>query len=114
MTRPLFSGSQAQRVVDPSILYPHVYDSLASARLSSAFLTGAKVNFSIFRGMVVKVFVGFGGDCVCVCVCVRACVCVRVRVRACMRVSECVCVHVCACVCALQARPSMKRMLPYH
>ena len=101
MTRPLFSGSQAQRAVDPSILYPHVYDSLASARLSSAFLTGAKVNFSIFRGMVVKVFVGFGGDCVCVCVCVRACVrvctcacsCVHARER--VRVRACVCMRVC-------------------
>jgi len=95
VTRPLFSGSQAQRVVDPSILYPHVYDSLASARLSSAFLTGAKVNFSIFRGMVVKVFVGFGGDCVCVCVCacVRACVCVCVCVF--VRACACMCMHAC-------------------
>ena len=40
---PLFSGNQTQRAVDPNKIYPHVYDSLASARLSSAFVAEAKV-----------------------------------------------------------------------
>ena len=42
---PLFSGNQTQRAVDPNKLYPHVYDSLAIARLSSAFVAGAKVKY---------------------------------------------------------------------
>ena len=41
--RPIFSGGQVQRSIDPSELYPHVYDSLAKAKLTSAFLAGAKV-----------------------------------------------------------------------
>jgi len=33
-----------QGTLDPSKLYPYVFDSLASAKLSSAFVAGAKVN----------------------------------------------------------------------
>lgn len=43
VSRPVLSGARQQRAVDPSLLYPHVYDSLAKARLSSAFVAGSKV-----------------------------------------------------------------------
>ena len=44
-SRPLFSGAP-MRVADPSELYPNVYDSMAKARLSSAYLDGRTVRVS--------------------------------------------------------------------
>ena len=41
--RPIFS-SGATRVVDPSILYPNVFDILTKAQLTSAFIAGCKVH----------------------------------------------------------------------
>lgn len=40
--RPILSGG-VRRAVDPSDVYPHVYDSLAKIRQSSAFVAGTKV-----------------------------------------------------------------------
>ena len=53
---PLFSGNQTQRAVDPNKLYSHVYDSLASARLSSAFVAGAKVKVTEYICLDVKCY----------------------------------------------------------
>ena len=42
--RPLLAVSAVSTATpDPSQLYPHVYDSLATARLSAAYIAGAKV-----------------------------------------------------------------------
>ncbi len=41
--RPIFSGPARERTLDPNDLYPNVYDSLAKAKMTSAFLGGAKV-----------------------------------------------------------------------
>ena len=41
--RPIFS-SGAARVVDPSILYPNVFDILTKAQLTSSFIGGCKVH----------------------------------------------------------------------
>lgn len=46
--RPLLTGNRLYQRVDPSELYPHVYDSLAKAKLTSAFIADSKVtNFYI-------------------------------------------------------------------
>lgn len=41
-SRPLFTGTP-MRMADPNDLYPHVYDSMAKAKLSSAILEGKTV-----------------------------------------------------------------------
>ena len=41
--RPLLTGRRAYQT-DPSDLYPHVYDSLAKAKLTSAFIVDSKVS----------------------------------------------------------------------
>ena len=40
--RPLFTGTP-MRVAHPGDLYPHVYDSMAKAKLTSAYLDGKSV-----------------------------------------------------------------------
>ena len=40
--KPLLTGRRVY-LVDPSELYPHVYDSLAKAKLTSAFIANSKV-----------------------------------------------------------------------
>ena len=45
--RPLF-GSSMQHASVPKQNYPHVYDSLAAVRMTSAFIAGSKVSFYIF------------------------------------------------------------------
>ena len=42
--RPLLTGHRFYQQVDPSELYPHVYDSLAKAKLTSAFVADNKVH----------------------------------------------------------------------
>jgi len=44
--RPLLTGRNVYRPQDPSALYPHVYDSLAKAKLTSAFVADSKVSWS--------------------------------------------------------------------
>ena len=51
-TRPIFSGAATPRSVDPSDLYPHVYDSLLKAKQTSAFVDGAKVSST---GIAIKI-----------------------------------------------------------
>ena len=41
-SRPLFSGA-AMKMADPSELYPNVYDSMAKAKLTSAYVDGRSV-----------------------------------------------------------------------
>lgn len=45
--RPILSGTP-MRMADPSELYPYVYDSLAKARLSSAFVASVTVRELIY------------------------------------------------------------------
>ena len=42
--RPLLTGRSVYRPVDPSAIYPHVYDSMAQAKLTSAFVADSKVS----------------------------------------------------------------------
>lgn len=44
---PLLTGRCVRRTVDPSELYPHVYDSLAKAKLTSAFVADSKVSDTV-------------------------------------------------------------------
>lgn len=44
--RPLLTGRRFYQQVDPSEIYPHVYDSLAKAKLTSAFVADSKVLIS--------------------------------------------------------------------
>lgn len=41
--RPFFTGTPV-RIADPNELYPHVYDSMAKAKLTSAILEGKTVS----------------------------------------------------------------------
>ena len=41
-SRPIFSGVPV-RLADPSDLYPNVYDSMAKAKLTSAYMDGKPV-----------------------------------------------------------------------
>ena len=43
--RPLLTGRRVYQSVDPSELYPHVYDALAKAKLTSAFVADSKVSY---------------------------------------------------------------------
>ena len=43
-SKPLLTGRRVYNPIDPSDLYPHVYDSLAKAKLTSAFIADAKVS----------------------------------------------------------------------
>ena len=45
-SRPIFSGAPV-RLADPSELYPNVYDSMAKAKLTSAYMDGKPVSQSV-------------------------------------------------------------------
>ena len=51
-SRPIFSGAP-MRLVDPSTLYPNVYDSMAKAKLTSAYMDGKPVSESVHQPLSV-------------------------------------------------------------
>ena len=52
--KPIFS-SRAPRSQDPSEIYPNVFDSMATARMTSSFIGGNKVLYSVCIDVIVSV-----------------------------------------------------------
>ena len=51
--KPIFS-SRAPRSQDPSEIYPNVFDSMATARMTSSFIGGNKVLYSVCIDVIVS------------------------------------------------------------